>query len=202
MEISETNNETIVEAINKDLFGNVMKGDWEAVVQIYERDSRACKVKITKAGHTALHVAVSDAEEEIAKKLVEMIKGKYPAEAKKVLEMKNSRGHTPLHQAAAAGKYSVCESIVTVDKSLALVRDSRGETPIFRAVHYGRDRTFLYLHSVLLDATDDEGERYSCCKRYDGQTILHDAVIREYFGEFLDFHCLYIYIYIHITYID
>ncbi|PON74459.1 Transmembrane protein, partial [Trema orientale] len=159
-----------------------MKNDWEEVVKIYERDRRAYNVKITRSGHTALHLAVSDVKRDIVEKLVELIKREDPAEAKQVLELRNDKGHTPLHLAAATGDLRICQCIAAIDKSLALARDSGGETPIFRAVHYGRKKAFIYLHSVLQDAAADDEERYSCCKRYDrDQIILHDAIIRENF---------------------
>ena len=62
---------------------------------------------------------------------------------------------------------------------LVCLHDKKGETPHFRVVHYGRQRPFLYLHSIL----GDTGEDLSFCVRDDGQSILHDTIIRENFGE-------------------
>ena len=73
----------------------------------------------------------------------------------------------------------IIEGAGDAGKSLVLERDKKGETPLYRAVHYGRLKVFLYLQSLVCDCTDD----ISYCWRDDGQTILHNAVNGENFGE-------------------
>jgi hypothetical protein len=51
-----------------------MKGEWEEVVNIYKWTPRAHKVKITKSGDTALHIAVSDDKEDIVERLITEIR--------------------------------------------------------------------------------------------------------------------------------
>ena len=98
-------------------------------------------------------------------------------------EKVSSRDWSSWSWEAAAGSIELCECVVRVDKSLVRVRDKDGETPIFRAVHYARNKTFFFLHSVLIEDALDVQECYSCCKRDDGRTILHDAIISENFSE-------------------
>ena len=181
--------------LKKLLFDNVVKmPDWEKVVKIYEEDCRAHSLKITSSGHTALHLAISSSKKKIVHKLVELIittsddnnmntnNNDKDINYKEALRIKNEKGHTPLHMAAATGSRKMCKFIIEgggdAGKTLVLEPDNKGETPLFRAVQYGRKKAFLYLQSVVCDYSN-----ISYCWRYDDQTILHNAIIRENFGE-------------------
>ncbi|KAH7577590.1 hypothetical protein JRO89_XS01G0271100 [Xanthoceras sorbifolium] len=59
--------------ITKKLFKNAMKGEWKEVVEIYTSNAWIHKEKITKSGCTALHIAVSDGQEEVVVNLVNII---------------------------------------------------------------------------------------------------------------------------------
>ena len=68
-----------------------MKGEWEEVVKIYGSDKRAHKVKITKSGDTALHLAVSDDKEDIVERLITEII--FPGGGgKRLLKLKTCKG--------------------------------------------------------------------------------------------------------------
>ena len=104
--IMESLRTDIPEDIEKELFKNVMKRDWNKVIDIYKKYPLAHTLKITSSGQTALHIAISDHEYEDkvnnVKKLVEHIKrGSDPFE---VLQLQTEKGLTPLHLAAAAGQ--------------------------------------------------------------------------------------------------
>ena len=114
-----------------------MGSNWKNVLSVYEQDPRAYTIKITSAGHTALHVAISELEEEIVVQLVQFIR-RDPDKAIEALGLGNEKGHTPLHLAAAAGNVKMCWCIISgVDnndgkKTLLCRRDKKGETPLFR----------------------------------------------------------------------
>ena len=182
--------------LKKELFAKVMKGEWEEVVKIHEQDRRAYKTKITSSGHTAFHLAILLVKKEIAEKLLDdllMINKRdhndvdhVVSEAKEILLIGNERGHTALHMAATAGSKIMCRCIGEVDKSLVLARDHRGETPLFRAVVYGRRSTFLLLHCLISRDDHRAGDTTDVkkyCFRDDGQTILHNAISMENFGK-------------------
>ncbi|KAK2991125.1 hypothetical protein RJ640_029418 [Escallonia rubra] len=155
------------------LLQNAMKGDWEAVVEIYRAHPEVHKAKITKLGDTALHIAVLDGEENKVQELVKLICDKDVSKA--ALGIANVRGNTPLHLAAASGSVRMCKCIAEANKSLISDRNVDGETPLFLAALHGKKDAFLCLSSIC----GDEGSRY--CRRDDGDTILHVAISGDYF---------------------
>ncbi|XP_062085425.1 uncharacterized protein LOC133791514 isoform X2 [Humulus lupulus] len=166
-----------MEDMKKELFTIAMKGEWESVVKLYERNDLAHRTKITKSGDTALHVAVSDCQEEVIKALVRQVVLKSIA----VLSIQNDRGNTPLHFAASIGNVTMCFCLAEADRSLVGVRNKDGETPLFLAALRGKKEAFLCLQSFC-----DPHHDGSYCRRHDGQTVLHCAISGEYFVMFVD----------------
>ncbi|KAF4370181.1 hypothetical protein F8388_007322 [Cannabis sativa] len=150
-----------------------MKGEWNEVIRVYEQNYRAHKAKITKSGDTALHIAVSDCQEEV----VELLVRRVVSNSKTVLAIQNDRGNTPLHLAASMGYVRMCHCMAKVDPLLVGVRNHNSETPLFLAALRGKKEAFLCLH-YLSTATAHDG---SFCRRRDGQTVLHCAIAGEYF---------------------
>ncbi|PON63723.1 Transmembrane protein [Parasponia andersonii] len=150
------------------LFDDAMKGHWDKVIETYRKSPRARKAKITKADETALHLAVADGETKFALQLINAITD--PA----TLSIKNERGDTPLHLAAALGDLIVCIEIMEKYPKVVTIRNSKGETPLFLAARYGKKKAFLYLHSL-----NQEEEHL---KRENGDTILHVTIAGDYFS--------------------
>ncbi|KAH9729700.1 ANK REP REGION domain-containing protein [Citrus sinensis] len=173
-----------IDQLKKDLFKRAMKGEWKEVVKNYEKDERIHKVKITRSGGTALHIAVSDGQEEIVEDLVRIIKEKQQLEA---LTIGDERGSTPLHIAAGLGNVSMCKCIATADRKLIGERNHENETPFFLAALHGHKDAFLCLHCLC--ASVDDGYTYS--RRNDGETILHCAISGDYFD--LAFQIIHLY---------
>ncbi|XP_062109132.1 uncharacterized protein LOC133819805 [Humulus lupulus] len=189
---TEVHRSTVPETTDKEidkLFNAVMKGEWGNVVATYRKSSTAHKTELTKSKETALHLAVADGQTEIAMQLIDAIeeaavkekakadekeKEKAEAEVKAALGLENVKGDTPLHLAAARGNLEVCIGIVTAYSEGFTARNSKGETPIFLAALYGMNKAFLWLHSTNQDKMH--------LKRGNGDTILHVAVLGDYFG--------------------
>ncbi|GLT36367.1 hypothetical protein SLA2020_107510 [Shorea laevis] len=167
----------------KNLFHSAMKGEWNHVVEIYRQDLAAHKATITRSGDTALHVAVSDIQEDIVEELLSIIKQNNTEEA---LEVKNERGDTALHIAASLGSVRICSCIAQVNCSLVGAHNNENETPLFIAALHGKKDAFLCLNSYV-----DTERRYSYSRRKDGQTILHCAISGDYFD--LAFQIIYLY---------
>ncbi|XP_031266933.1 uncharacterized protein LOC116125335 [Pistacia vera] len=160
-----------------------MKSNWDDVIDIYQRDPSFHMEKITKSGQTALHIAVSDVQEQKVAKLVDIII-KHPtktdestiadhhktaaskidkAEARfPALAVEDDRGNTPLHIAASLGSAKMCECIAWANKDSSL---------------------------ELIGARNHDGYEY--CRKNDGDTILHSAISGDYFD--LAFQIIHLY---------
>ncbi|KAM4087425.1 hypothetical protein ACJW30_10G176800 [Castanea mollissima] len=182
-----------------ELSRNTMTGQWEKVVEMYERHKiKAFSSKINTSGDTALHVAVSMASDKVAQQLVRVIKDWYDEEVKKrekeitdILEsavwIKNSEGNTPLHVAASAQRISICFLLIRSFNSVQPLgmHNNRGESPLFLAAFHGHKNTFLCLHIFFLlgnSNTDSKSIDPAYLRCFDGETILHCAIRLEYFG--------------------
>ncbi|KAH9785727.1 ANK REP REGION domain-containing protein [Citrus sinensis] len=173
-----------IDQLKKGLFKSAMKGKWNEVVENYGKDDRIHEARITRSGGTALHIAVSDGQEEIVEDLVRIIHEKQQL---KVLKIGDERGSTPLHIAAGLGNVSMCKCIATADPRLIGERNHENETPFFLAARHGHKDAFLCLH--YLCASVDDGYNYS--RRKNGETILHYAISGYYFD--LAFQIIHLY---------
>uniref|UniRef100_A0A5B6Z2K7 PGG domain-containing protein n=1 Tax=Davidia involucrata TaxID=16924 RepID=A0A5B6Z2K7_DAVIN len=160
-----------------DLFEVAMRGKWMKVVDVYRRNPLAREAKLTKSGDTALHIAVADGNEDIVKKLAESIPEK---DASRILNLKNERENTPLHLAAALGNVAICRCIGLKCPNVINARTVEGETPLFLAVHHGKQEAFLCLHQLYKKGK--EIPDYTPCRNHNGNTILHSAISGEYFS--------------------
>ncbi|XP_027338169.1 ankyrin repeat-containing protein At5g02620-like [Abrus precatorius] len=176
--VMESEDESVeVEKISKRLFKLCMKGKWEKTVEMYKRDKMARVTKITRTGETALHIAVTDGQDDVVEELVKLICN---CGDKEGLRIQNERGNTALHFAASMGSVQICECIASSDASLLSVRNIDGETPLFLASLNGRKDAFLSLHSISY-RTNPNPAYDSNSRRNDGETILHSAIAGDYF---------------------
>ncbi|KAJ4723000.1 putative Ankyrin repeat-containing protein, partial [Melia azedarach] len=96
------------------LFESAMKGQWNKVVEAYEKNPVIQEAKITKSEDTALHIAVADGQTDIVLKVAETM-GK---NAPNILKIKNDRGNAALHLAAALGHVQMCHCMASKDTKL------------------------------------------------------------------------------------
>ncbi|KAH0978357.1 hypothetical protein GBA52_028076 [Prunus armeniaca] len=163
------------EKLKKYLFQIAMKSQWEEVVRTYRLNPKAHKAKITRTGDTALHIAVSDRQEDHVEELVKLITHDKP------LERQNERGNTPLHFAASMGNVRMCACIAERHPLLVGAPNDDNETPLFLAALHGKKDAFLCLHNIYINSLEDKQKRYNYCRRKDGDTILHCAISGDYF---------------------
>ncbi|KAG6619178.1 hypothetical protein I3842_Q106100 [Carya illinoinensis] len=159
--------------IKRNLFTMAMNGQWDQIVEVYKHEPCAHKMRITKAGDTALHIAISQGNEQKVKDLVQQIIRQPRSEG--AFKITNSTGNTPLHIAASKGNVTMCQSIANVDQRLVGVPNGDGETPFFLSVLHGKKEAFFCLHDIC---GAENGYKYS--RRKDGDTILHCAIARDY----------------------
>ncbi|KAI4301216.1 hypothetical protein L6164_034516 [Bauhinia variegata] len=175
-----------IDTIKKDLFKIAMKGKWDEVVKIYKKNPMVHDAQITRSGDTALHIAVSDGQEDAVAEMVKLVQ----SERVPALRIQNERGNTALHFAASMGSVAMCQQIASTDPSLVDIRNFDGETPIFLAALHGRKEAFLCLHYICFPSPD-QPVNYSNCTRNDGDTILHCAIAGDYFD--LAFQIIHLY---------
>ena len=149
---------------------------WEEVVKIYEQDPRAHKVRIGSPKNTALHIAVSSGREDIVERLVKLIaKNGNPVD---VLSIWNRDGNNPLHVGVSLGSISMCRCITDECKELLGRCNQEGDTPLLRAVRYGKKEAFLWLYGMC------EGNTAAgYCNYYDGKNVLHLAIEGGHMGK-------------------
>lgn len=185
-----TEHNTVIEgteAYTVDLFsvfrGCVLEGRWDYVIPAYENNKIFHKIKINESRGTALHVAVSDGKGELVNLLVGAIiehEGK-ELSGESALKSRDERGDTPLHLAASRGFTGMCKCIIGENgerKDLIKCLNNKGETPLFRAVLTCQMETFVYLHHVSKHDEIDVPLR-----NHYGDSILHRAIRREFFGK-------------------
>jgi len=156
-----------------------LEGKWQKVVNMYNRFPACHTAMINHSVGTALHVAVDLDEEEVVEKLVNAI---IRLKTMKALEMENDRGDTPLHVAASRGFAKICKWIIGTNKEriyLVSRKNKHGETPLFEAAINWKKQAFAYLSNL-----SDHSAPLQDLVRHNGDTILHCAIRREYFGIF------------------
>ncbi|XP_020534583.1 uncharacterized protein LOC105633178 isoform X2 [Jatropha curcas] len=165
----------IMEMEANEIFECAMKGRWDEVVEAYEKNPSLQEARITRSEDTALHIAVSEGRTEVVLKLLELIGDN----ASRILRIKNEKGNTPLHLAAALGNVTMCHFLAAKDATLIRARNSESETPLFLSALHGKKDAFLCLH--FLYKKEYRETDYSLCRKNDGNTILHSAISGEYF---------------------
>lgn len=201
----ETDNDKNLE-IKRQLFSHAMKGKWKEVVDIYKKNAEVHGAKITKSGDTALHLAVSDGQDDFVKQLVDTIyeadskpkdehgggavsiveiEPKSGKEAPKALMVENERGNTPLHLAAASGSLAMCYWIAKKHPNLIFIRNNEQMNPLFLAALNGKKDAFLCLDNLC-------GKKaLPHCRGSNGDTFLHAALNGEYFDLSFQIICRY-----------
>jgi len=160
-----------------------LEGKWDEVVNMYNQFPACHTAMINDSLGTALHVAVNLDEEAVVHELVNAIIRHRHGEKIKALEMGNDRGDTPLHVAASRGFARMCRLIIgTEEERIYLVsrKNKHGETPLFGAAINWKKQAFAYLSHVSRHSAPLQD-----LVRHNGDTILHCAIRREYFGMFV-----------------
>ncbi|XP_047179769.1 uncharacterized protein LOC124846508 [Vigna umbellata] len=153
-----------------------LEGKWKEVEEMYNEYPACHTAKIDDFVGTALHVVVDLAEEKLVEKLVIAI---IRHKTRKALKVKNYRGDTALHVAASRGFTKICQIIVGENRKriyLAKLKNKDGETPLFQAALNWKKQTFAYLSYLYGHSAPMQD-----LVRYNGDSILHCAIRREYF---------------------
>ena len=157
----------------------------------------ARQFRMNALGDTPLHLAISNsAPGYIVEELVKIVSEEEELmEMEETLGIEDFHGNTPLHLAASMGSLKSCVSIAKASPHLLKRRNGEGETPLFLAAARGDTEIFLCLHYICGESSD-VGLGISLVRNYSGETILHCAIQREFWGEHLFYivlnrNCIY-----------
>ena len=142
---------------------------------------------ITIHQDTVLHMACYSKQRDLALRLLKLLDSD-PSLNLRLAETKNDVGNTVLHEVATNNSMiEVAIEILKRAPELLTARNVLGETPLFRAVRYGKDEMFDLLAGELdRRKSENEGGRKDCLRRNDGTTILHISILTENFGDLPD----------------
>ncbi|KAJ4723008.1 putative Ankyrin repeat-containing protein [Melia azedarach] len=146
-----------------DLFKFSVRGQWDNLMEVYKNNPAAGEAKITKSEDTALHIAVTSGKTDIVSKLAETM----GENASNILKIRNKRGNTALHLAAALGNVEMCNCMASKDPTLLVARNKESETPLFSAALHGKKAAFLCLHSF------NQQKDSSLCRKSLALQIIH-----------------------------
>ncbi|CAL5420653.1 unnamed protein product [Camellia sinensis] len=93
------------------------------------------------------------------------------------LAIGNKKGNTALHEAARFGQKEVVEVLLEYERDLVMVSNNSEETPLFTAASCGKKDVFDLLIKDGRIHSD-----HSVMASIDGSTVLHAAIMGEYFG--------------------
>ncbi|RWR75613.1 serine/threonine-protein phosphatase 6 regulatory ankyrin repeat subunit B-like protein [Cinnamomum micranthum f. kanehirae] len=174
------------EEVLNDLYEFTMDGDWDAVLYVYEKYKEIVQTaRINSFNQTTLHLAISDSRADMVKSLLDIV------DAHVIRDMIDDRKENPLHLAASLDQTDTCKLLVNKDPELIGAQNKEGETPLFIAARNGKKGAFYALHPKCPITGDDIKHDIRHCKRNDGNTILHVAILGEYFE--LAFQIIYWY---------
>ncbi|KAK3031157.1 hypothetical protein RJ639_035180 [Escallonia herrerae] len=126
---------------------------------------------LDEQGDTVLHFLAIYGNVEVFKQLIQrnLLSGD------QLKEQVNASGDIALHEAARFGQKEVAEVMLKREKNLVSVRNKLGETPLYVAAANGKKEVFTLLTEYLSDCMTT---------RDDGCTILHAAVMAEFYYDF------------------
>ncbi|CAI0392697.1 unnamed protein product [Linum tenue] len=127
------------------LYLAALKGDWKTAKAYLQWHPTSIRAYITRGLETALHIAAGARHIVFVRKLVKRMTADD-------LALQNKVGNTALCFAAVAGVTEIAKVLVNKNRSLPLLRGSKGATPLYMAVLLGKRDVAWYLYSVTEDS--------------------------------------------------
>ncbi|KAL6320855.1 hypothetical protein AAG906_008855 [Vitis piasezkii] len=165
--------------LNARLFHALMENDEDVVIELCRQESTSDGPLHVTSIHkdTVLHLACYSKQPHLAEELVQLLPNNPNL---RLTKLKNDVGNTVLHEAATSNSLTqVATVMIAKQRKLLTKRNILGETPLFRAVRFGKIKMFkLLAHEV---DKDNQEVRKEQLQSKDGTSILHIAVITENF---------------------
>ena len=161
--------------------------DWEGFRNFFSENKRLLDKQIDLHQSTPLHYAVHCGIPSMYQEMLDMVD---PRDIQHVLRMQDNMGNTPLHEVALTGDVEITASILKYEvmeteeeretrqyEKLLDMRNNVGETPVYRAAAHGKTDLLKYF---VEDFNTDLTQHFR--RTGDNMSILHTAVIDQYFG--------------------
>ncbi|XAR65697.1 hypothetical protein NMG60_11009887 [Bertholletia excelsa] len=171
-------------SLNTKLYEALVSGDSKAVLEHRQQVPHGPLHRMTVHRSNVLHVATYFKQKDL---VLDLLQSLNPGQAEELPSSVNNTGATILHDAAASNKLvSVAAEMLRRSPELLGVRNSNGETALFRAARYGKTRMFQFLDGEVcrLFATkgkEAEEEQRGFYRRDDKTTVLHITVLYRHF---------------------
>lgn len=134
---------------------------------------------------TVLHLATYSKQVNLVLELLERV----PHDQLYKLRRPNKIGNTILHEASTLDiLVPAAKEMLLKAPDLLYMRNTYGETPLYRSVSYGKIRMFKFLDDEIkkrkqITKVDVEPDREGYYQMPEKTTILHTAVVIEKFGK-------------------
>ncbi|KAL8251469.1 hypothetical protein R6Q59_035162 [Mikania micrantha] len=134
------------------LYEASIKGNWEVVKSILEKNSELVRYSITENHETALHIAASADK---TKRMQDFVKNLVDMMETTDLELQNSSSNTALSLAAAAGNVEMAKILLEKNPALLTIPGSQQMMPLYMAALFGNHAMADYLYSKSKGLLDD-----------------------------------------------
>ena len=159
--------------------------DWEGFREFFLKNKDLLDKHIDLRQSTPFHYAAHCSKPSMYEEMLEMVED--PSDIQHALRMQDEKGNTPLHEVALTGDVKITAIIVKAGESepgqyepLVGIRNKLGETPVFRAAALGNSNLLKFF---VEDRSIDLRQHFH--RTVDNMSILHMAVIGQFFGLFL-----------------
>ncbi|XP_042516807.1 uncharacterized protein LOC122091057 isoform X2 [Macadamia integrifolia] len=158
----------------RDAYRAATEGNLEILMKFCSQHSKA--VPIDASGDTVCHLLARNFHAKVVSELLL----KFPYHD--LMTMRNSEEETALHEAARVGCIEIADLIFQKQDDLITDRNKLGETPIFLAAAFGQEKMLRF----FFNKRSYSGNYDDLRRNTDGSTILHAAVIGEFYGVPMD----------------
>ncbi|XP_058093535.1 ankyrin repeat-containing protein ITN1-like [Magnolia sinica] len=161
--------------IKEEMLDFATSNEWVELLELCKENPDVREAQITPSGDTALHLA-------IFANRIDFVEGFLKLDTEiKLGNMVDGWNNTPLHVAAAQGRVKMCRLMASIDPMLIKAPNKGGETPLFSAVLHGKTSAFVELHRKLSESGGHDSRDIRYCMNRDKTTILHSAIIGEFY---------------------
>ncbi|XP_042757038.1 protein ACCELERATED CELL DEATH 6 isoform X2 [Lactuca sativa] len=164
--------------LNKELYDALMKGDTDKAIRLCEGIPKGPLHALTIHHDTVLHMATYSKQSYLVMELLNMVREVYYHK----LTCQNDVGNTVLHEAATSDRIvPAAMEMLRRAPTLLSMPNRRGETPIFRAARYGKNRMYDFLDAEMHKTIQSDADLRSFHFRDDKTSILHISILTEHY---------------------